>query len=498
MGLDRTRTSGRMLRASLLTSAVLGSLGAVGLAAFAPSPAHAQAGAPPDAETLRQMRQELEALKAAEAEAKAAERARAQRIDALALQLARASGEAVVAAPPPTEIAPPPVRQAAGASRNFEIYGFVQTDYIQDFDRVDPNWEAALRPSKIPTTDNQFGDDGQSIFSVRQSRFGVQARQEIGGKDLFVKFEFDMFGTGDDAGQTTIRLRHAYGSWGPILIGQTNSLFMDGDTFPNTIDYWGPVGMVFLRNPQARYTFTSGAHKFAIAIEKPGNDIDTGNIRELDPNLGANIRGNEKLPDLTAQYRYEGGWGHVQLAGILRKVGYETVGTPDNEPKDSKMGWGVNLSSNIKTWDKDVLHLSVVYGEGIASYMNDGGTDLGPRVRFVSAPPIVGAPPTVTLGPEAVPSLGLMVYYDHYWNTEWSSSFGWSMHKQDNTSFQQVNAYHDGQYASANVLFTPDKRILLGAEALWGQREDNNGNKGEDVRVQFSFKYSFSSNDFLD
>jgi hypothetical protein len=444
------------------------------------------------------MRQELEALKAAEAEAKAAERARAQRIDALAQQLARASGEAVVAAPAPTEIAAPPSRPAGGGGRSFEIYGFAQTDYIQDFDRVDPNWEAALRPSKIPTTDGQFGDDGQSIFSVRQSRFGVQAHRDIGGKDLFVKFEFDLFGTGDDAGQTTFRLRHAYGSWGPILAGQTNTLFMDGDTFPNTVEYWGPVGMVFVRNPQIRYTFATGAHKFAVAIEKPGNDIDAGNIRQLDPNLGANIRGNEKLPDLTAQYRYEGGWGHVQLAGVLRKVGYETDGTPDNEPKDSKMGWGVNLSSNIKTWDKDVLHLSAVYGEGIASYMNDGGTDLGPRIRVASAPPIAGAPPVVTLGPEAVPSLGLMVYYDHYWNAEWSSSFGWSMHKQDNTSFQQVNAYHDGQYASANLLFTPDKRVLMGAEALWGQREDNNGNKGEDTRVQFTFKYSFSSNDLLD
>ena len=25
---------------------------------------------------------------------------------------------------------------------------------------------------------------------------------------------------------------------------------MDPDVFPNTIDYWGPTGMMFLRNPQ--------------------------------------------------------------------------------------------------------------------------------------------------------------------------------------------------------------------------------------------------------
>ena len=37
----------------------------------------------------------------------------------------------------------------------------------------------------------------------------------------------------------------------------------------------------------------------------------------------------------------------------------------------------------------------------------------------------------------------------------------------------------------------------MGAEALWGEREDNDGDKGDDMRVQFTFKYSFSSNDFL-
>ena len=45
----------------------------------------------------------------------------------------------------------------------------------------------------------------------------------VGGKPYEVKFEFDLFGTGADAGQTTFRLRHAYASWGPFLAGQTNT-----------------------------------------------------------------------------------------------------------------------------------------------------------------------------------------------------------------------------------------------------------------------------------
>ena len=102
--------------------------------------------------------------------------------------------------------------QAADTGRNFEIYGFAQADFIQDFDgRLDPNWDDAFRPSKIGI-DEQFGGDGQSSISVKQSRFGVKGSMPTGegGTPLNFKFEFDLFGTGADAGQTTFRLRHAY------------------------------------------------------------------------------------------------------------------------------------------------------------------------------------------------------------------------------------------------------------------------------------------------
>ncbi|HWT98194.1 MAG TPA: DcaP family trimeric outer membrane transporter, partial [Terriglobales bacterium] len=132
----------------------------------------------------------------------------------------------------------------ADAKPSFTLYGTAQLDYIYDVHRVDPSWEDALRPSKIPTTEGLFGSNGQSLFSVKQSRFGVTGDVPVGRKlsDIDFKFEFDMFGVGADAGKTTIRLRHAYVQWGDLLAGQTNSVFMDGAAFPNVIDYWRPTG----------------------------------------------------------------------------------------------------------------------------------------------------------------------------------------------------------------------------------------------------------------
>ena len=371
----------------------------------------------------------------------------------------------------------------AQAKMSFEIYGFVQADASYDTQRMDPAWDDAFRPSRIPTEPGALGDDGQSSVSVKQSRFGVQGNVPIGDDlgPLNFRFEFDFFGVGVDAGQTTIRLRHFYGEWRSLLAGQTNSLFMDGDVFPNTVEYWGPTGMVFYRNVQLRWTpFRNERSHFAVAIERPGNDIDAGLIRQLDPALGANIRNDEKLPDFTAQFRTSGPWGHVLVGGILRRVGFETIDTPDNEPKGSDTGWGVNIGAHANLFRRDQLKASIVFGQGIASYMNDGGMDLAPGGTF--------------LDPEAqaVPLKGFLLYYDRYWSDRWSSSIGYSITQVDNTSLQGPATYHSGQYASVNLLYTPTPNFLIGGEVIWGEREDKDGRTGDDIRFQFSVKYSFS------
>ena len=368
-----------------------------------------------------------------------------------------------------------PVQAAAADSARLEIYGFIQMDGIYDFNRVDPSWNSTLRPSKIPVNcpgDAGCGPDGETIFSVRQTRLGFNGFIPTDMGQLKTKFEFDMFGTGSDAGKTTIRLRHAYGELGEYLVGQTNSLFMDGDVFPNTIDYWGPSGMIFFRNMQARWTFLNqGGTKAAVALEAPGAAVDAGQTVVIDPTL--NFTSWNKYPDLTGQYRAETAWGHFQVAGILRWLGYQSAtGTISG----NETGYGVNLSGTFKTVDKDKILAQLAYGHGIANYFNDGGVDLAPNS---------------SLNAESVPITGWLVYYDKYWNTKWSSSIGYSEAVQDNSGGQTADAFHAGRYFSVNALHYPTKNVMIGAEFLWGERENKNGNTGSDSRIQFSAKYNF-------
>jgi hypothetical protein len=355
-----------------------------------------------------------------------------------------------------------------------EIYGFAQTDLIQDFNRVDPDWKATLRPSRIPVNcpgDPGCGADGETIFSIRQSRLGFNGFIPTSSGELTTKFEFDLFGVGADAGQTTMRIRHVYGELGPFLVGQTNSLFMDGDVYPNTIDYWGPTGMIFFRNIQARWTpYRKDGMKFAVALEAPGTALDSGSA-----GFGA-VSAHNALPDFTAQLRMDRDWGHAQVAGILRSLGYETTSGANGDPSGSKTGYGINLSGSYNTFGKNKIHAQLAFGQGIANYSNDCCVDLATDAAGNA---------------EAVPLLNWLLYYDHWWNDKLSSSIGYSQNVQDNTDGQASAAQHIGKYASANLLYYPVRNVMTGVELLRGERENKNGNSGTDTRMQFSAKFSF-------
>jgi hypothetical protein len=372
----------------------------------------------------------------------------------------------------------------------FEVYGFAQVDLIQDFQRVRPDWNATLRPTRIPTVEGFYGANGESIVSARQSRLGVRGSIPAGEYDLFARIEFDFFGLGegrpDAGGQNTLRLRQAYGSWGPVLGGLTASLFMDDDFWPTIIDYWGPAGMVFYRNVQIRYTPFTGEHSFAVALERPATDLDPVGGPTWNPSANPSTRlaPRSLLPDLTAQYRLAQGWGYLQLSGILRWVGYDTPGTAVQTTGNS-IGWGLHASSQVKLIpDKLKLLVAVAGGAGFSYYMNDATPDLafgGTR----AAP-----------NAEAVPLLGITAYLDIYWSKLFCSAIGYSTMMMFNTALQGPDAFKTGQYASVNLLVTPFRNFMAGPEFLFGHRTDKGGANGTDTRLQISVKYSFTSLDF--
>lgn len=417
-----------------------------------------------DAERIRlleqQLRQQKQVLEAMEAE----------------IQRLKAGEPAAVAE---SKDAPQAAATVASADQSgdleVDLYGHIQLDAIYDFKRVDPDWESTLRPSTIPVEDGSFGDDGNTVFSVKQTQMGFRGRAGTPWGELKTWFEFDFFGTGSDAGQTKFNLRHAWVELGGLGFGQTNSNFMDISIFPNVVDWWGPSGMAFNRNPQVRYTWLLDRGEFAVALEKPNGSFNSGIFGEISPEFGERATDRTEYPDLTAHWRNEFDWGHYQVAGVVRQLGFETRGTPNNEPNDDEFGWGLNLTGAVNTIGRDQLKLGLVYGEGIASFMNDGGVNLAPDDNEA----------------RAVEVTGITAYYDHYWSDRWSSSIGWSMHDNDPLNQMADSEFQTGQYASTNLLYTPYPNLLIGSELLWGNLENVAGEDGDDYRLQFTFKHKF-------
>jgi hypothetical protein len=360
--------------------------------------------------------------------------------------------------------------------KRLDVYGFAMLDMGYETGRSDPDWFDVLRPTKLPSFEGEFGEDGQTYAGVRQSRFGVKGYiPTSNGKEIKTIFEFELFGTGPDAGQTTFRLRHAWGEYGQWGAGQTNSVFMDIDVFPNSIEYWGPPGMVFFRNVQLRYMPMQGNDELFIALERPGASGDPG-VQSGSPEI-ADLTSHFPLPDLSAHYRMTRDWGHVQVAGIVRYMEWDdSTPTPVDSSGDAT-GWGINLSSNLKIL-QGTARLQVAYGEGIENYMNDATVDVGATGDADVA--------------EALPVLGISAFYDHTWNSDWTSTIGYSLIDIDNSAAQTPSAFHRGQYALVNMLNHSVDNLMWGGEIQWGDRENNSdGFTSDDVRFQVSFKYSF-------
>jgi hypothetical protein len=362
------------------------------------------------------------------------------------------------------------------SGKRLDVYGFAMLDMGYETGRTDPDWFDVLRPTKLPSFDGEFGEDGQTYAGVRQSRLGVKGFiPTSSGKEIKTIFEFELFGTGPDAGQTTFRLRHAWGEYGQWGAGQSWSPFMDPDVFPNSIEDWGPPGMVFFRNVQLRYMPMQGNDELFIALERPGASGDPG-VQSGSPEL-ADLTSHFPLPDLSAHYRMTRDWGHVQVAGIVRYMEWDdSTPTPVDLSGDAT-GWGINLSSNLKVL-QGTARLQVVYGEGIANYMNDATADVGATGDADVA--------------EALPVLGIVAFYDHTWNSDWTSSIGYSLIDIDNSAAQTPSAFHRGQYALVNLLNHSVDNLMWGGELQWGDRENNSdGFTSDDLRIQFSFKYNF-------
>ncbi len=372
----------------------------------------------------------------------------------------------------------------SGSKPYLNIWALVQMDAIYDLKQMDPDWIGGFRPSKIPiySTDPGWGTYGHLYFSVRPSTFkfeGVLPTHYKWGP-LRLRFEFDLFGLGVHAGETTLRFRQAYGDWGPFRIGKDWSTFVDLEAFPNIYDWWGPSGMALLPTEVFRYTWkVSKQHKMEFAFEIPGSEVDPGQLRQIDPNL-INIRTKEMFPDFISRYTYRGKGGYLKAAVMLRQLSYEIVSVTYNKiNQKTKFGWAVNLTSGIDTFKQTgAFRLQAVFGQGYAGYNNDGGVEITPDEKFRATVPW---------------QFGFTAFYDQRFGKRWQVSTGFSETNQTNTAGQSDDAFHKSYYSVSQVIYEVFRNhIFVGLNFQYGKKFVKDGSSADDQRIMFSVQYFMS------
>lgn len=346
-----------------------------------------------------------------------------------------------------------------------KIGGFVKMSGVYTLDPLgsDDRFVAGF----IPVGNSDSADkDGEVKVSANQSRLGIEIRDSTSYGPLRAFVEGDFAGTGD-----TYRLRHAFGQFRHILAGKTWSTMVDNRATPEEIDFEGINGRIQVRQTQVRYFPKFGRDMdFLIGLEDPAPDVAGG-------------QGVSQYPDIVVSLRrnWSKRW-HVKSSLLLRQI--EAQWDLDNLVTDTTFGWGLSVSGKVglsMSDERDNIMFQFNYGDGIGRYINDLQEIGGQDAEF---DPLTGELKTLTV-------FSGYIAYQHWWRESLRSTLTYSWVDVDNLDFQDGSAYTKTDRAIINLLWSPVTRVDVGAELLWGQRENFDGNDGTARQLQIGAKYRF-------
>lgn len=349
-----------------------------------------------------------------------------------------------------------------------KLYGYVKADGI--YTDKDGGGKYTYSPSAVPL-DSQTGvADNTFTMHARQTRLGLFTSTPTEYGKFNTRIETDFFGSGGTETYSNsygLRLRRAYGELGNLLVGQEWSTFIDLASYPETIDFGGPAGSLFIRQAQIRWTqpFDFGSLQFA--LENPESTFISKDAAA--PSSGS----GELLPDLVIRANVDTDFGHFSAAAIGRQL------IVDNGIyNDDVYGGALSVTGAIPLLDKDKLIMQFNYGNALGRYMEAEFAD-----AFINP---------VTHKIETNAQWGGLASYQHFWLDNLRSTLVYSYAERDN-DLSYVEDTVDSKYQSihANIMWSPINRVNLGLEYIYATREIENGADGDINRFQVGFQYKF-------
>ena len=384
---------------------------------------------------IKQLRQEVEALKALVTQQQQVQHNQAVQI------------EQVKAAPQPSAAAPKAL--STKSDTEVKLYGFVRGDanYIIEGSAGDF--------SDVTKTNGQTRD--KLVATAKTTRIGLDFKTSVNGAEVGGKLESDFAGTND-----SFRIRQAYLTYENWLIGQTQSNFLSNHA-PFMIDFSTNVGGGTTRLPMVRYGFDlTPATQLFLAAEKPNSSAE--DIKSSVPTLTAKLAHN-----------FDDKKGNASARALVEVY-------KDEDVNKRKAGWGLAAGTTYQVLDPLKATLDVSYTKGVngilygtnanAAFVDDEGN------RNIEQNEIWAVQTGLT--------------YSILSNLKTSLGYG-ALFADKDSDYADLNeaANKEVQQAWLNLVYSPVKPLEFGIEYVNGERKTFNNEKFKDNRIGLMSKYSF-------
>ena len=360
-----------------------------------------------------------------------------------------------------------------GSDTSVTIGGYVKLDAVFSSRSagVGSTGDLELEPSSIPVGPAAGANESRQLkLGARQSRLFFKTSTPTSYGELATHLEYDLYGAAGNESVSNshgLRVRHAFGQLGPFLAGQTWTTLSDPAAYPETVDFGGPVGVIFARQPQVRWTQPFAGGTWSVALENPETVAALRN--------GTTFRADDdRAPDIAANVRFETPIGHYSLAAMVRQVRVDAA-APDPALRDHKWG-GVVGANAVVPFGRDDFRASAYVGNAIGRYstgfFNDAVIGTGPRLQLPTQWVAFGA-------------------YRHLWTPTLRSNLVVSGMKSANPVDTGGAIHRAAQSLHLNLMWSPVPQTNFGIEYIAARRQVQSGDAGTLNRVQASAQYLF-------
>jgi hypothetical protein len=365
-----------------------------------------------------------------------------------------------------------------GLDTSITLGGYVKLDAVfsNPSAGVDQKADLMLDPNAIPVGPNAANNEHNELkFGARETRLFMKTATPTKVGDLTTYVEGDFYGADGNESVTNsngFRLRQAYGTLGHLLAGQTWTNFMFVPALPETLDFGGPVGQIFDRQPQVRWTQTfNGSTQIAggqwsTSLENPESVVTLPS--------GASFRADDdRFPDTTGQMVFNTAKGRIAVSGIARLIRADST-----SPAVVNQAWGgaINVAGIIPSIGRDDFRFLLAAGNAIGRY-SDGFFPDG----------VVSADGQIQLPRQ----WSWYAAYRHFWTDRLRSNLILSGASESLPAGTPGTTNKSTQSLHANLIFSPVTNTDFGVEYIYANRETEDGLKGHLNRIQASGKYAF-------